>query len=158
MEKALTTIMLTIASVVALMVVVNAVVPTVYRAGSSMVVSSATLDDRLKSNVEIIHASGQVASTDAYVWLKNVGSSTLPAIDRTDIFFGTSTSLTRIPYGTAGCTSPCWEYVIENGPEWEPTTTVRIVIHLTAALVSGETYYVKAVLYNGITDSRYFTL
>lgn len=158
MEKAITTILLTVASIVALLVVVNTTLPTVHRTGNAVTGSASTLDDRLKSKIEIVHATGQSGTTDAYLWVKNVGTSNLGAINKTDVFFGQASNFTRIPYGGAGCSAPCWEYTLENGNTWEPTVTLRITLHLSGSLQSGTTYYTKVVVHNGIQDARYFTL
>lgn len=158
MEKAITTILLTVASVVALLVVVNSTLPIVHRTGSAVTGSAAALDDRLKSKIEIIHATGQPDTPTVYIWVKNVGTSTLPSVAKTDIFFGPATNFTRIPYGGSNCSAPCWEYTIENASTWEPTATVRITLHLSRTLQTGTTYYVKVVVYNGVSDARFFTL
>jgi flagellar protein FlaG len=157
-EKAITTILLTVASVVAMLVVINATFPTVTRTSGAITTAGSVLTDRIKSDVEIVQAGGQDGSDTAYVWVKNVGSSDIGAIDRTDLFFGVDTNFERIPWGDAGCTAPCWESTVENAPSWEPTATLRITVHLATPLAAGSTYYVKLVIHNGATDSRYFTL
>jgi len=158
MEKAITTILLTIASVVAMLVVISVVFPAVSRTSGAITSAGSALDDRIKSDIEIIHATGNDGSTTAYIWVKNVGATGLKALDRTDVFFGEDTNFVRIPYGGPGCTAPCWEDTIENAASWEPTATLRITVHLDSAMAAGSTYYVKVVLYNGASDARYFTL
>ncbi|MGD9935240.1 MAG: hypothetical protein AB7T37_16210 [Dehalococcoidia bacterium] len=158
MEKAISTVLLTIASVVAMLVVISAVMPSVGRTTGAITSASSALDDRIKADIEIIHATGEDANFDAFVWVKNIGASNLIAIERTDIFFGEDSNFQRIPYGGPGCAAPCWEATIENATSWEPTSTLGITIHLDAALTAGSTYYVKVVLYNGTSDARYFTL
>jgi flagellar protein FlaG len=158
MEKAITTIMITIASVVAIMVVVNAMMPTIQRTSTAVAGSASAVNERLKSEIQIIHATGQPNSTIAYAWVKNVGVATVLPIERTDIFFGPDGNYARIPYGGPGCAAPCWEYVVENASEWEPTATVRFNIYLTTSLGTGVTYFMKVVISNGVSDTRYFTL
>jgi archaeal flagellar protein FlaG len=158
MEKAITTIMITIASVVAIMVVVNAMMPTIQRTSTAVAGSASAVDERLKSEIQIIHATGQPNTTIAYAWVKNVGVATVVPVERTDIFFGPEGNFARIPYGGPGCTAPCWEYVVENASDWEPTSTVRFNLYLTTSLGSGIPYYMKIVISNGVSDTRYFTL
>ena len=158
MEKAITTILLTVASVVAMLVVVNATFPTVSRTSGSIVSAGAALDDRIKGDIQIVHAAGEVGSSTVYVWVKNVGASNLVAVNRTDLFFGTDASFGRVPYGGPGCDGECWEDQLENASRWEPTATLRITINLAEPLAAGQTYYVKVVLYNGLSDARYFSL
>lgn len=151
--------MLTIASIVAIVAVANAVLPSVGRTSGALVSASGVVQDRIASQIEIIHATGQNGNPDADAWVKNVGSSTVDPMTRVDVFFGPSTDFLRIPYGGAGCSAPCWEYTFENGTTtWEPTSTVEIVIHAGTNLVTGTTYYVKVVTPNGIDDSKFFTV
>jgi hypothetical protein len=139
--------------------VVNAVMPALSRTNSSMVMTSDVINDRISSQVEIIHATGVDAATQADAWVKNVGASNVGPLDRTDVFFGPEDGFARIPYGGPSCTAPCWDYELEGGAtEWEPTATVHVIIYLTDPLAAGSTYYVKVVTPNGITDAKFFSL
>jgi flagellar protein FlaG len=148
-----------VAGVVAIVAVVNAVMPALSRTNSSMVMTSDVINDRISTQLEIIHATGQDTATQADVWVKNVGASSMGPIDSTDVFFGPESDFARISYGGASCTAPCWEYELEGGEsEWGPTATLHITIHLDYSLATGNTYYVKVVAPNGISDARFFTV
>ena len=146
------------AAIVAIGSVITALMPAVNRAGTALVTSADVADDRLSSRVEIIHAIGQDTATFADVWVKNTGSTRIAAITQSDVFFGPETDFQRIPYGGASCSVPCWEYTVENDTEWNPTATLHITIHVSTALATGNTYYVKVVAANGVEDSKFFTL
>jgi len=150
--------MLTVAAIVAIVAVVNAVLPSVSRTSGALISASNVVEDRISSQIEIVHATGQDANPDAEIWVKNTGSSTVSAVDRVDVFFGPDGNFQRIPQGDPGCTAPCWEYAIENASTWEPTATLHITVHADANLASGTTYYVKVVTPNGISNSKYFTV
>lgn len=150
--------MLTIAAIVSIVAVVNAVLPSVGRTSGALISASNVVEDRIASQIEVVHATGQDAQTDANVWVKNTGAATIGAIERVDVFFGPEGDFQRIAQGTAGCTAPCWEYEIANSDRWEPTATLHIIIHADANLVAGTTYYVKVVAPNGIADSKFFTV
>ncbi len=151
--------MLTIASIVAIVAVVNAVLPSVGRTSGALVSASGVVEDRIASQIEVVHATGQNGNPDAQAWVKNIGASTIDPMSRVDVFFGPSTNFQRIPQGGAGCSAPCWEYTFENATTaWEPTSTVGIVIHSGTNLTTGTTYYVKVVTPNGIADSKFFTV
>ncbi|MEX2247420.1 MAG: hypothetical protein WEC75_12130 [Dehalococcoidia bacterium] len=150
--------MLTIAAIVAVAAVINAVLPSVGRTTGALVSASSVVGDRIASQVEIVHATGQDANPDAEVWIKNIGSSTIVAVERVDVFFGPEADFQRIPYGGEGCTAPCWEYAIENATNWEPTATLHITVHESTDLATGTTYYLKIVTPNGISDSKFFTV
>jgi flagellar protein FlaG len=151
--------MLTIAAIVAIVAVVNAVLPSVSRTSGALVSASGVVEDRIASQIDIVHATGRNGNADASAWVKNIGASTIDPMARVDVFFGPSDDFQRIPQGTAGCVAPCWEYTFENATTvWEPTSTVRITIHASANLASGTTYYLKVVTPNGIADSKFFTV
>ena len=138
--------------------VINSMMPAISRAGSALVSSADVADDRLSSRIEIIHATGQDAATEADVWAKNTGTTRLAALNRIDVFFGPETDFERIPYGGPGCTAPCWDYQVENDTEWNPAATLHITVFWDTALATGNTYFVKIVASNGVEDSKFFTL
>jgi len=151
--------MLTVAAIVAIVAVVNAVLPSVSRTSGALVSASGVVEDRIASQIDIVHATGANGSPDAKVWAKNIGASTIDPMERADVFFGPADDFQRIPQGAAGCAAPCWEYTYENSTTaWEPTSTVRITVHASANLTTGTTYYVKVVTPNGISDSKFFTV
>jgi len=147
-----------VAGVVAIVAVINSVMPALSRANSSMVLTSDVINDRISSQVEIIHAGGVDAATQADAWVKNVGASRIAPIDLTDVFFGPEDDFARIPYGGPSCTAPCWDYALENDTEWGPAATLHIIIYPTSALAAGTTYYVKVVAPNGVSDARFFSI
>ena len=132
--------------------------PAVGRAGNALVSSADVADNRLSSRVEIIHATGQDAATQAEVWAKNTGAVRIIALQQIDIFFGPETDFVRIPYGGPSCSAPCWSYELENDTDWNPTATLHITVFVSTALAAGNTYYVKVVAPNGVEDSKFFTL
>jgi hypothetical protein len=148
-----------VAAVVAIIAVVNSVMPALSRANGSMVMTSDAINDRISTQVEIIHATGVDAATQADTWIKNVGASQVGPIESTDVFFGPEDNFVRVPYGGPACAAPCWEYVLEGGAtEWAPTTTLHIIIHLDYPLATGTNYYVKVVVPNGISDAKFFSV
>jgi flagellar protein FlaG len=139
--------------------VINAVVPAVSKTTGSLLASSSVVQDRIASQIEIVHATGQDGSAEANVWVKNVGAAKIAPLDRTDIFFGATGDFNRIPYGTdSSCVAPCWYETLENATEWTQTATMRITIKADANLATGITYYVKVVTANGTADSKYLTV
>jgi flagellar protein FlaG len=150
--------MLTVAGIIAVVAVVNAVLPSVGRTTGAMTSTADVIDNRLSSQVEIVHATGQSGATVADAWVKNVGATVIEPLDKIDLFFGPEGDFTRIPYGGASCSAPCWEYTLENDTEWKPTATLHIIIHLGDALETNTVYYTKVVAPNGSTDAKFFTV
>jgi len=138
--------------------VVNTVLPAVHRTSGALTSTASVLDDRLSSQIEIVHATGEVGATSADVWVKNVGATVIEPLERIDVFFGPQGNFAHIPYGGASCSAPCWEYTLENDTKWTPTATLHITIHVSDALESDVVYYTKVVAPNGSSDAKFFTV
>lgn len=142
----------------AIVAVTNAVLPAVAKTTGSLLASSEVVQDRIASQIEIVHASGVDGAPDAQIWVKNVGAARIAPIDRVDVF-GPTGDFARVPYGTdASCVAPCWYDTLENATTWDQTATLRLTLKLDANLASGTTYYMKVVTPNGTLDSKYLTV
>jgi len=158
MEKAIATVIITVASIAAILTVLNALMPAVSRTNSSIVSAADSVDSRISTQIDIIHATGVDGSPSVDAWAKNIGGIVIEPLDHIDVFFGPSDSFVRIPYGGSGCSAPCWSYALENDTVWNPTATIHISLSATSNLSTGITYYLKVVAPNGISDARYFTV
>lgn len=152
MDKAIVTVLLVIVSVTSVVFIFNAFYPAVTRSSGALADMAGGMDDRLRSEIDIIHAVAYTSSNEALVWVKNIGSSRIGAIDDSDIFYGPEGNFTRVPYGGG---SPSWAYQLENETEWKPAATLRITI--TQPISSATTYYLKMVIPNGVSDEYYFS-
>ena len=150
--------MLTVAGIAAIVAIINAMMPAISRTSASIVASSDSINDRISTQVEIIHAGGAEGSPTIDAWTKNVGGISIVPLNRVDVFFGPENNFVRVPYGGASCSSPCWSYSLENDTTWSPTSTLHITINMDDGLVTGTTYFIKVVAPNGISDARFFTV
>ena len=156
MDKAMTTVFMIIASVVCAILVFNSLYPAVIRSSDAMTSMTIRVDDRLKSQIAIIHATGDADADKAYVWVKNVGSLRIAAVERCDVFFGPEGDFERIPHDDETSGTPYWTDDVENDDEWRPTATLKITIFDT---VSPDTrYFVKVSIPAGISDEDYFSV
>jgi flagellar protein FlaG len=158
MEKAIATVMLTVAGIVAILAVINAMMPAISRTNASIIATADSVDSRISTDLEIIHVSGTDGAPDVEAWVKNTGASRIAPVERVDVFFGPDNAFVRVPYGEVGCVAPCWYYTLENDTVWNPTSTLHIVLDAGANLTAGTTYYIKVVAPNGVTDARFFTI
>lgn len=167
MDKAIVTILLTIAGVVCAVFIFNGVYPAINRGNDSVVSMSGTMSDRIKSQVEIIQVTADTSPTgrdDVFVWVKNVGNSRILGIERSDVYFGEEGSFQRIPYTDevgGGSNYPYWVKNIEGGTneyEWKSSQTLKITIHYDSDLLTETTYFVKVIIPNGISDEEYFSI
>ena len=163
--------MLTIAGVAATGAILNAVFPLVSRSASAVVTASASVDDRLKSDIAIVHAVGELDSGgsfddtngnglfDIFLWVKNVGDTRILTISNTDLFLGPKGNFTRIPHDTeveAGV-YPRWNYSIENDTEWGPKATIKVTVTYGSTQAQAN-YDAKVVIPNGVSDEYFFSL
>lgn len=138
--------------------VFNSVYPMINRSSHAMVSMADTIDERMKSRINIVHATNSSDRKTIYIWAKNVGTSRIDSVEDTDVFFGLETNFARIPYvDDAGGSYPSWSYSIENDIEWKASATVKITITYSVAQSTG-TYYIKVIIPNGIEDEYYFSM
>ncbi len=154
MDKTIVTAIMIIAGVVSAVFVFNAIYPAVIQSGEAMTSMERRIDERLKSKIEIIHATGN--GSNALVWVKNVGSLSIKAVERCDVFFGPESNFSRIPYKDETGGTPYWEWEVENDTEWKPTATLQITITCGGPVLSGR-YFVKVVTPNGVSNEYYFS-
>ena len=170
MDKAISTALMIVISMVLAVLLFNAAHPAVIEGSDAMANMAHRAQERLKSQIEIIHAVGELDSGgwwqdingngdfDTFVWVKNVGSSRIIAVERVDIFFGPEGNFMRIPHESeAGGGYPYWAWQVENASEWTPTATLKVTIHYPAPLPSGR-YFVKVVIPNGVLDEHFLSM
>ena len=172
MDKVLSTILLVVASVVCVVLVINAVYPAITSSSGALSSVSASMNERIKSQIKIINATGELDSGgnwqdtnsngyfDVFVWVKNIGTVPVDDIGRCDVFLaGDSTIWTWIPYvDYAGGVFPQWSYdVIGNSTEWGIATTLMIEISYSSSLTSGR-YNIKVMIPNGVSDEYDFSM
>jgi hypothetical protein len=168
MDKAIITTFLIIISMVMAIFLFNAVYPAVVQSGDAMNNMTDRVDQRLKSQINIIHVTGELdengwwqdvnnnGTFDILAWVKNIGATRIIPVEKSDVFFGPEGDFVRIPHQSeAGGAYPNWTAVIENAAEWLPTATVRITIHHDVTLPSGR-YYIKVTIPNGTTGQQIF--
>ncbi len=156
MEKAITTGLLIIASVVATIALINAVIPALGKSSGALVTANAAASDRIKTDIEILHATGDTSAKTVTFWVKNIGTTTIKDITASDIFLDTPTSVSRLSY-TSGCSSDCWDYVLEGGAiDWRNSETVKFTVTLSS-LASG-VYSVQLSVFNGVSADKDFSI
>ena len=163
MDKVVTTALLTIASLLAGVMVVNTILPALGRSGGSVLSSSTAASEIIKTEVEIISIAA--SSSQIVVWIKNVGAATIEEIEKSEVFVeDIGTSFTRIAHDsgqTGSCTfAPStvneWAYCVEDGEAlWKTAGTVKIVI-LWSGAPSG-LYQLQFVTANGVRAEKAFS-
>ena len=158
MDKTITTVLLIVAGVICSVFLFNSIYPMINRSSAAMVSMTDKIDDRMKSRIDIVHATGSANRQTVYIWIKNVGSTQIDQIEESDIFLGPDGNFMRIPHeSNAGGTYPRWRYDIENDTQWGIGATVKVTVTYDSDPGAG-TYYVKVVIPNGIAAEYYFSM
>ena len=167
--------LLTIAGIASLAAVFNAIFPALSRSSGAIVTSSAKVDERLRSDIEIIHTVGELDSSGAFadtnangrfeifIWVKNVGETRITSIEEADVFIGQIGSFNRIPHQIdlqAGV-YPRWDHDVEGSDddsEWNPKQTLKITVDFDTDTQATGTYDIKFSIPNGVTDDYFFSM
>ena len=159
-KEAISTILLTIASISIVVMLINGAFPAMSRTTYAYDSYSKRLEEKIKTDIKIIHEMNESMTVED-VWIKNVGTGELlvAQIEDLDLFFGPSTNFQRIPFNNS--TSPSWSYVLENDGDsdgrWDTGETIKVTISMDSSFTTGE-YYVKVVSTAGISASDYFSI
>jgi hypothetical protein len=138
--------------------VFNSVYPMINHSSAAMVSMAEQVDERMKSRINIVHAANNSTRTEVYLWIKNIGTQRIVAVEESDLFFGQEDNFNRVPYYTdAGEDYPYWDFELENDTAWETSATIKVTITYSSDPGAG-TYFTKFIIPNGISDEYYFSM
>ena len=153
---------LTIAVILAASMVSAAFLPSFQLLIQSEKVKVKRMVQRSETAVEIVFANAINGTSRVKVWVKNVGSRSIPQTligCSSDLFFAKiGEKAERIPYEAEN--PPSWSYRILNddgNKQWDPHETIEITISLNETLGQGD-YLVKFSAYTGEGTAYTFSL
>ena len=154
MSQTITTAMLVIASLIAAIALINAVLPATGQSASALAAANSEAARRIKTDIDIIYASGNTSGTIT-IWVKNVGTQVIRSVEDSDIFIIKPTGVSRLSY-VSGCSSECWDYELEDSKSaW--TTAVTVKFTVTTSVAAGS-YSVSIAAPNGVTAVKDFSV
>ncbi len=160
MDKAITSGLLIIASVIASIALINAVIPAMSKSSGALVTANSEAADRIRTDIEVIHVASDTSSgseDQVIVWVKNIGLNTIKPIESGDVFLTTPSTVKRLSHGSSSG-SEYWDYTIENGTAWTQTVTVKMTLHLADGSVTAGGYNVIVNVYNSVNASKDFSV
>jgi archaeal flagellar protein FlaG len=170
MDKVLSTILLVVAAVVTVVMVINTVYPAVGLSNSALTSASAKAAEIVKSQINIIHAAGELdqngvwqdTNSDGYfnifIWVKNTGTTTIDDVKSGDVFIGNEGNWVRVSQVSfANGSHPDWDYEIENADEWKQASTIQINVNYATPLAPGN-YRIKIIIPNGLSEEYEFSM
>ena len=155
MEKVITTALMLIASVIAATALINAVLPAANKSSGALLAANSVAADRIKTDIEIVHASGNDTSNKITLWVKNIGTKNIVPISASDVILTTPSDILRLPY-VSGCSSECWDYSVEDsGSDWKQSVTVKFTLSTS---VSTGVYSITISVVNAVSAVRDFSV
>ena len=164
MDKIITTALLIVISIVMTLALFNIAYPAIIKGGDAITSMANRADERMKTQIAIIHAAGELngdgiwqdtnndGDFEVFMWVKNVGTSRIIGLDNIDVFFGTEGNFVRIPrQAAAGGGYPYWTAQLEDATDWSPTVTMEIAIHYHTPLTPGR-YFGKVAVPAGVSS------
>ena len=157
MEKVVATTLMIIASVVAAMALINAVLPALGNSSSALTTANKKAAERIKTDIDVVHATGDTSGTIT-VWVKNVGDQVIRSVKDSDVIISKPSGaggVKRLSY-VSGCSSECWDFTLEDSAsDWSTAVTVKFT--LTTSVTSGS-YSISVAAPNGVTAAKDFSV
>ena len=160
MDKVITSALLIIASVVAAMALINAVIPAMSQSSGALLQANSAAADRIRTDIEIVHVASDTSGgseDQIVVWVKSVGPNKIVLIENTDVFLTMPSTVKRLTYDAGGAVES-WNYTVENGTDWTQSVTVKLTLHLTDASVVAGAYSITVAVYNSVSATKDFSV
>ncbi|MCH8348701.1 MAG: hypothetical protein J4N89_10775 [Chloroflexi bacterium] len=155
MQGVISTALLLIASVIAATGLINAVLPAANKSSGALLAANSVAADRIKTDIEIVHASGNDTSNKITLWVKNIGTKNIAPISASDVILTTPSDILRLPY-VSGCSSECWDYLVEDsGSDWKQSVTVKFT--LSTSVTTG-VYTITLSVVNAVSAVKDFSV
>jgi len=140
------------ASVIIVTIVSAALFNNIIMLRDTQNIVTKNIEEKMSVNVEIIYAYGLDGENKVYIWIKNIGTNSIPneLVSKGDLYFGPSGNSTWIPYDSS--TTSTWYYKFVNDVDgdnkWDYGETIEIIVTLNYTLSKGD-YYIRYVTYTG---------
>jgi hypothetical protein len=143
-DKVISSVVITIAGMLAVMAVIRFIMPPLADATNSL----ASSRDTVTSDIDHVITIGAVSMPDGTtvdIWAKNVGSAPMRDLALMSVAFGLEANAVPFAYGGAGCPAPCWSYDAGGADAWSPGETIAVRIELSDAAESGALHRVTVM-------------
>lgn len=163
MDKVIVTGLLVIGSVTAALVVILALLPVIGSSSSAVIKSQSEAANRIKTSIEVIAVSG--TGDQIRAWVKNVGTASIVAIDRSDVFLIRTTDpnirFDSMTYNADPAGSPSDNKTWtgdrkESSLPWDRGDTLQILIELPTDTLRTGDHVLRFSTPNGTTAEKTF--
>jgi archaeal flagellar protein FlaG len=159
-KEVIVTAILLIASVVAVVAFVDAIIPSVYDLSNSYGSLANNMGDQFKTAIDIVFIYPDTTGNSVSVWIKNVGSTNIPLskLRYSDMFLLSSSGC--LNPGFESNATPSWDYTVVNGngrDTWNRGETIKATINFGSTALPSNTTQVTFFLYNGVSATDKFS-
>jgi flagellar protein FlaG len=159
-KEVIVTAILLIASVIAVVAFVDAIIPSVYDLSNSYGSLADNMGDQFKTAIDIVFIYPNSAGNNVSIWVKNVGSSDIPLskMRYCDIFVLSSSKYWNPVFESSN--NPKWNYTLVNGnggDSWKRGETIKASVYFDTPLPTNTTTQITFFLYNGVSTSDKFS-
>jgi hypothetical protein len=121
---------------------------------STLATAGATEKEIALTRIKVLYATN---SSDSQIdlWVKNIGTNQIVALDKVDVYFGELNYVQLIPYNATS--APSWEYS-ELNIIWPAKETVEINVSYDSTLERNVNYVVRISTPNGVSDDYIFSI
>jgi flagellar protein FlaG len=160
-KEVIVTAILLIASVIAVVAFVNAIIPSVYDLSNSYSSLADNMGDQFKTAIDIVFIYPNPAGNNVSVWIKNIGSTNIPLskLGYCDIFVLSPSYYWNPRFESS--TLPAWNYTVVNGNDgdtWNRGETIKATIYFDNVSLPSNTTQITFFLYNGVSASDKFSM
>jgi archaeal flagellar protein FlaG len=129
--EAISSSILLIGAAVGAAFLIAAILPAIFSAGDTFGTVAHSADEKMKTDFRIVNTFA--SDTTIKVWMKNVGATRLSIYDiqKSDVYYGTSTSIERYSYGLSGAAMKNFNYALGDATDngyWDIGETLEITI------------------------------
>jgi flagellar protein FlaG len=162
-QNVISTAILIIAAVIAVVALINGVFPAVYRMSGSVSSVTDASNDRMNTEIRIIYVCANRSEDHSInVFVKNTGTKKVPGgkIPYIDVYYGSAgAGMTKAASG--GPSYPYRDASIAEGngdADWDPGETLDIWVHTGGYDFLSGRQQATVVLANGVSDELEYTL
>lgn len=154
-EETISTAILTVATIIAAVVLLNAIYPALYSASGSILSMNSVTVDRMQTDMNVLTEYPSTEGGGNFVlvaWVKNTGNTVIKQSDLglADAYLYTGNGV-AVRISQAGGAKH-WEYSLLGGngdANWDPGETLQATVHYGSSLPSG-TMKFRLALANGV--------
>ena len=151
MEKPLAMMLLTVGGFAAAAILLAMLFPSITRTGNAIATEREGLSAQSLEEIAVVNSYSELDGSgtwqdidsdtyfDVWIWVKNTGAVTIDGLDDLDVFVHHSGTSQRIPHSSdAGAAYPQWHPAVEGGGTWTADSTLKITVHYSAAIGTGD--------------------